>query len=438
MKRINRRYFLKTSAAVASALSTIRANAQNAVAPILGAGAGTIRIGLIGCGGRGCSDLSGFLKIPNIKCIAVCDVDDAMIANAMKAFVGGPAPAAHKDFRRVLDNKDIDVVIVGTPDHWHALPTINACQAGKDVYVEKPTASTIAEGRVMVDAARKYIRVVQVGAQWPSSKHFQDAIAFVQSGQLGKIRQVRAWAYLDWFKGLGKPADGPAPAGVDYDFWLGPAPKRPFNTARFHFSFRCFWDYAGGLMTDWGIHLINIVHHAMKVDAPTRITSHGGKLAIDDIAETPDTQIAVYDYPGFIMTWEHQAEGGLAPENYYAGIAFYGTEGKLTVNSKFWEVVPEKNSKDLKPQKNENPPGVGEGHADHVRNFLECVVSRKRPIMDVALGHSVSAAAHLGNIALLTKSSIEWDAKEEKIKNNPAAAKLLPRDYRAPWVFPTA
>jgi predicted dehydrogenase len=216
-----------------------------------------IRVGLIGCGGISRADLTAFLSYPEVECPVVCDVDDAQLAKgiALVEKLRGRHPDTVKDFRRVIERKDVDVVLVCTPDHWHALPTVLACQEGKDVYVEKPLATTVAEGRAMVEAARRHGRVVQMGTQWRSGPHYQEAIEFVQSGKLGKIRQVRAWAYLDWVGGIGNPPDRDPPAGVDYDFWLGPAPLRPFNPNRFHFNFRWFWDYAGGLMTDWGVHL---------------------------------------------------------------------------------------------------------------------------------------------------------------------------------------
>src|SRR5690554_5594986 len=257
MKKISRRKFIGSSAVsgvMASSL-TSAASSTKQVSPN-----DKIHVALIGAGGMGKGDLRDFLRIDEVECLAVADVDESRVQEAKELVKErrGNTPDGYKDFRQIIDRKDIDAVIVATPDHWHALPTIYACESGKDVYVEKPLALTIQEGRAMVEAARKYDRVVQVGTQQRSSRHFAEAVDFVRSGQLGKIRQVRAWAYLDWKGGIGNPPDEQPPAGVDYDFWLGPAPKRPFNPARFHFTFRWFWDYSGGLMTDWGAHMVDV------------------------------------------------------------------------------------------------------------------------------------------------------------------------------------
>src|SRR5579884_1921975 len=232
-----------------------------ATAASYGTASDRIRLGLIGAGGRGRADLSAFLTSEDVDCTVVCDVDDRQIAAAMEVIekIRGKRPAGVRDFRRVLDDRDVDLCLIASPDHWHALHTTLACNAGKDVYVEKPLATTVAEGRAIVNAARRYQRVVQMGTQWPSMTHAQEAIEFVQSGRLGAIRQVRAWAYMEWAGGIGRPPDSSPPPGVDYDMWLGPAPQRAFNPNRFHQNFRWFWDYAGGLMTDWGVHLLNVV-----------------------------------------------------------------------------------------------------------------------------------------------------------------------------------
>jgi len=294
-----------------------------------------IRVALIGCGGMGRGDLATFLRAPEVQCPLICDVDDAQIATTVKMLkkLNRPEPEAVKDFRRIMDRDDIDAVIVATPDHWHALPTIYACQSGKDVYCEKPLATSIAEGRVMVRAARKHNRVVQMGTQWRSGTHYQDAVRYVQSGKLGKIRLVRCWACLTWIAGIGHPKDCDPPPGVDYDMWLGPAPKRPFNPARFHFNFRWFWDYAGGLMTDWGVHLINIAQWAMQVKAPKAVSASGGKFVVDDISETPDTQCVLFEFGDFIMTWEHQVAGNHGIRRREHGVAFVGTNGTLVVDT---------------------------------------------------------------------------------------------------------
>jgi len=328
----------------------------------------------------------------------------------------------------------VDFVVVATPDHWHALPTVYACQAGKDVYCEKPLATTIWEGRRMLEAARRHNRVVQMGTQWRSGAHFREAVEFVQSGKLGKIRQVRAWAYLDWVGGIGSPPDSDPPAGADYDMWLGPAPKRPFNQNRFHFNFRWFWDYAGGLMTDWGVHLINLALWAMGPAPPRSVSTSGGKYAVDDHTETPDTQIAVYEFPTYTLIWEHQILGGVGLGGRPHGLAFSGVEGTLILDTSGWEVIPEA-KKPLGVFKRTVSPTdrAADGRPAHIRNFLECMRSRQQPVENLEVGHFVSTVAHLGNLALRSGAKITWDAQEERVLADPKADALVRVPYRAPW-----
>jgi predicted dehydrogenase len=287
----NRRTFLKSAGvgALAAGASPTAAS-QSKVA-----GANDrIRIGLIGCGGMGNADLRDFLLVKNVELVALCDVDKSRIEKTQATTAsdaGQKAGFVTQDFRKLIERNDIDAVVVATPDHWHALPTIMACQAGKDVYVEKPLALTVGEGRVMVETARRYDRVVQMGTQQRSAPHYTDAVEHVKSGKLGKVRLVRAWAYLDWKGETPHLPDGPPPDGVDYDMWLGPAPKVPYNRNRFHFTFRWYWPYSGGLMTDWGAHMIDIANWAMGIKAPSTAMSVGGKFAYPkDAMETPDTQ----------------------------------------------------------------------------------------------------------------------------------------------------
>ncbi len=447
MNRTTRRTFLNkslaTAGAAASAGYAARAAQQVGALSALGSsvlGANErIRVGVIGVGGRGRHDMVTFLEQgKHIECPVVCDVDGAMIAAAVDELKkhDRPQPDTVKDFRRVIDRKDIDIVLVATPDHWHALPTIHACQAGKDVFCEKPLANSIGEGHAMVEHARKHKRVVQMGTQWRLSKHHADAIDYVHSGKLGKIRLVRCWCALAWFKDVGKREDGPVPAGVDYDMWLGPAPKRPFNSGRFHFNFRWFWDYSGGLMTDWGVHLLNLAMWGMKCDFPKRVASTGGKFAFDDIAETPDTQTAIYDYGDFGLIWEHQAGTGHGAEGREHGVAFYGLNGTLIVDASGWEVAPEgKKLEAIKKQREED------SHACELRlvaDFLDCVRTRQKPAQDIELGHRVSSVAHLGNLAVRTGRSIEYDTANMRVIGNDEANAMITRPYRSPWELPKA
>jgi len=401
-----------------------------------------VRVGLIGCGGMGTGDLRDMLR-SGAQCVALCDVDDAQSAK-VRELVGrdfSQTPAlVTRDFRRVLDRSDIDAVIVATPDHWHALPTVMACEAGKDVYVEKPLSLTIGEGRVMVDVARRTKRVVQMGTQQRSAQHYADAIEYVKSGQLGTIRVVKTWAYQDWMGNVAKVPDGDPPATVDYDLWLGPAPKRPFNQNRFHFNFRWYYDYSGGLMTDWGAHMIDIANWGMGVIAPKSATSVGGKFGFpDDAEETPDTQQALWEYDGFSMMWEHATAIGQGPYMRDHGVAFHGNNGVLVVDRGGWEVLPETESPPGQKKRyrmaGEPRRGTGGGdyHLAHVRNFLDCMDSRQAPRSDVEIGHNSMLACHLGNIAFRVGRRVQWDVKGERIVGDDEAQKLVMKEYRAPW-----
>ncbi len=347
MKDKARRKFLKQSIGLGAAGTALLARPMTAAAysRVLGSN-DRIRVALVGCGGMGRGDLRDFLKVKNVECAALCDVDQAQIGKTTKDILE-PASAAvpsvkTSDFRKVLDIKELEAVIVATPDHWHALPTVMACQAGKDVYVEKPLSVSIGEGRVMVDVARKYDRVVQMGTQQRSAPHYTEAVDYVKSGKLGRVRLVRAWAYLDWKGETPAQPDGQAPAGVDYDMWLGPARKRPFNLNRFHFTFRWYWDYSGGLMTDWGAHMIDIANWGMGIKAPSSAVSIGGKFGYpNDAMETPDTQQVMWAFPGFSMIWEHALGVGRGPEAREHGIQFHGEQGVLVVDRNSWEVFPE-------------------------------------------------------------------------------------------------
>lgn len=452
MRAKNRREFLQDSvqlgaAAVGSSIVGAKPLlAQSAAASQNVAGASNrIRVGLIGCGGMGQADLRDFLKVEGIQCVALCDVDDSKSAET-RAWVtkqdGQNPDLITRDFRKLLDRKDIDAVIVGTPDHWHALPAIMACQAGKDVYVEKPLSISIGEGRLMVKAARKYNRVVQMGTQQRSAPHYAEAVEYVKSGKLGKIRLVRAWAYQGWMGNIPKVPDSDPPPGVDYETWLGPAPKRPFNKNRFHFNFRWYWDYSGGLMTDWGAHMIDIANWAMGIKAPGTAMSVGGRFGFpDDAEETPDTQQVLWAFPEFSMLWEHATPIDRGPEARNHGVAFHGNNGTLVVDRGGWEVHPEivrvegKQQYKLASFPRQNV-GNDQSHLEHVKNFIECMRSRALPRSDVEIGHNSMIACHLGNIAFRLGRQIRWDVENEKMINDAEAEGYVTRAYRAPWKLP--
>lgn len=455
--KVNRRRFVSASAIGMLGASTPLGSAapKNANDRIVTA--------FIGVGGMGRINLRDFMLMEDVSVAAVCDLweHNRNLAEKMTEKQPEGKARAFSDFRAVLDLKDVDVVVVSTPDHWHALPTILACQAGKDVYVEKPLAHNIYEGRKMVEAARRHHRVVQMGTQQRSGKHYQEVFQLIQAGKIGKVSFVTTWNYENESpSGIGNPPDGNPPPGMDWDMYLGAAPKKPFNPNRFISHFRWFWDYAGGMMTDWGTHHIDSVHAAMGVNAPLTISAAGGKYSLKDNRETPDTLMVTYEYPGFILTYTHRALNDRGCQNRSYGIEFYGTDATLFLDRSGYEIYPETRISEGEPvppylmqlKTAEDPPQVwsrkrsmkmgrsplivGEGsdqHISHVRNFLDCVKSRQKPFSDVEAGHSSTAAAHLGNIALHTRRKILWDAEKERIISDPEANRFLSREFRKPW-----
>ena len=399
-----------------------------------------IRVGLIGCRSMGYGDLSTFLDYPEVECVALCDVDDEWLnkrAADVEKKSGKRVPNLYKDWRRVIDNKDVDVVIVGTPDHWHCLPTIHACQAGKDVYVEKPLANTIEECDLMVKAARKYNRIVQVGQWQRSDPHWDEAAAFLRAGHIGRIRTVKVWAYQDGKPTLPVKPDCEPPAGVDYDMWLGPAPKRPFNPYRFHYNFRFFWDYAGGLMSDWGVHLLDYALEGMGADLPTRVCTGGGKLAYpDDAMETPDTLMATYAYKDFNIIWDHACGINHGLYNRKEGLAFFGEKGTMVLDRAGWEVLPEVANDTPRMEAVPFKKGEGKGLYNHVGNFLSCIKSRELPHADVAIGARVAKMAHLANISCRVQREVRWDDANHCFIGDEEATALAKAYYRAPWTLP--
>ena len=434
---MNRRRFLAAGAAgVVAANAVLRA--QPASARVLGAN-DRVRVGVIGTGRQGVYDLEAHMALDDVDIVAICDVYGANLA---KAAAVAPQAQQHKDFREVLDRTDVDAVIIGTPDHWHALQTVMACQAGKDVYVEKPASVAIVEGRRMVEAARKYNRVVQVGTQQRSAAHFQKTVDLVKDGRIGRVSLVRCWnAGNASPKGLGNPPDSAPPADLDWDMWLGPAPKVAFNPNRFgvypdvYSYFRYFWDYAGGMMTDWGVHLIDIAQWVMNVEAPTEASAVGGKFVLEDNRETPDTILATYRYPGFVMTYENRSANARGISGHGYGIEFYGTDGTLFVDRSGLEIVPEERGPSTARERRTEPFTLEstKDQSNHARNFIDCVKSRQAPICDIEIGHRSTSTAILGNLAYRSGATVKWDGRTETIDGNRRASELLDRAYRKPW-----
>jgi predicted dehydrogenase len=420
--------------------------------------------GLIGLGGRGSYELELCLRNKSIEVAAVADVFDPLVAKALRQ-TGGKA-AGYRDFRRILDRKDIDVVFVSTPDHWHAIPTILACQAGKDVFCEKPLSHTVEEGRRMVEAARKYDRVVQTGSQQRSSVYFAEIIKLIRSGYIGRVTMIECWNLVNNYpEGIGNPPDEDPPPGLDWDMYLGPAPKVPYNRNRFLWNFRWFWDYSGGIMTDWGAHHFDVIHWAMGVEAPSKVAAVGGKFCLRDNRETPDTFMAVFEYPGFLARFTERDANGMQLANRGGGMLFYGTLGTLALDRSHYEILPEmKREGDseaidrieqyrpgyaartasaplplkplCEPRKGADiwtHPGMQEAH---IENFLDCVRSRKQPAADVEIGHRAATACQLAVIAYKAGRAIRWDSERETIMGDSGAQRYLTKTYRAPWALP--
>ena len=417
-----------------------------------------VRMGLIGCGGRGMFDAKLMRDASNVEFVAVCDLYPPRLAEAREW--AGPSAKAYKDFRRLLEQKDVDAVLIATPDHWHAIPTMLACQAGKDVYVEKPLSHNVREGRAIIEAARRHNRIVQVGTQQRSAPHYAEVARIIQSGELGRVHFVRIWNYVNMYPdGIGRAPDSAPPEGVDWDMYLGSAPYVPFNKNRFVGTFRWFWDYGGGLVTDFGIHRFDSMHQIMNAVEPMSISASGGRYGLTDGAETPDIVQVTYEYPGFVLSYEasmlnaHGAGGRTPGKKYYQargaddrphGEAYHGTNGTLIVDRLGFEIYPESG----------NPSGPGaagrerategfrmarkEVSADdatalHTQHFIECVRSRKKPAADVEVGHRSTIVSHLGNIAFRTGHKIRWDAAKEQILDDVVASRLLGRQARKPW-----
>ncbi|MDI9364090.1 MAG: Gfo/Idh/MocA family oxidoreductase [Flavobacterium sp.] len=443
MSSNSRRNFLQKSAllmggtAAASALNNqVFAFFKNKIMP-----SNQVNIGAIGINGMGWSDLTAALKIPGVNVIALCDVDknvlDKRMADLAKMNIDTSKIKLYNDYRQLLDQKDIDAVIIGTPDHWHALQMIHACEAGKDVYIEKPVGNSIIECRTMVAAQQRYGKIVQAGQWQRSQQHFGDAIKFVHSGQLGNIRTVKTWCYLDWKQPLDVKPNAPVPAGVDYTKWLGPAMQRPFNPNRFHFTFRWFWDYAGGLMTDWGVHLLDYALLGMQVDTPKSIVTVGGKFAKPDSAdETPDTLMALYEFDNFNIIWDHAVGIGNGDYNRTHGIAFIGNNGTLVLNRDGWEVIEEKKNahKVVVPFTKQ----VDNGLNKHLDNFISVVKSKKAEDLHcpIQAGAAIASLSQMGNIAYRSQQKLFWNTATNQFTDNAINKKYLMANYHNGYKLP--
>jgi predicted dehydrogenase len=430
-----RRQFLKHAAA-----SSLAAVVPALSFPQTKSSVNQLRIGAIGIRGIGWSNWLAFSKLPGVSLVAVADVDTEVIDNRLKDWrkQSDSSPLIYKDYRKMLENPDIDAVLIGTPDHWHALQTWHALQAGKHVYVEKPLANTVSECLFLQKLEARFPKLkIQVGLQQRSGKHWQDAVAAVHSGVLGKIRWVKAWAYTNK-PFLPKLENTSAPASVDYDLWLGPAPKVPFNANRFHQTFRWYWDYAGGLMTDWGVHMLDIVLWAMKNPTPKTISASGGQLAYPgDAMEIPDTLTAIYEFQDFTLTWEHTFGLFRGPYDRMHGVAFIGEKGTLVVDRSGWEIIPEyQEEKGRKIFKMEGLPlqkANGDDRLEHARNFVQAIQENEKLASTLPDAAWATIVAHMGNIAFRTGQRLQFDGNTMQFTNSKSGNQLLQHHYRAPW-----
>lgn len=450
MNHITRRDFART-AGVATALSYSR---------IVGAN-DRVGLGYIGLGNRGDQVHDAFLEHGDCQTVAVCDLRDDYLDLAVKK--SRATPARYKEYKKLLEDKNVDAVVIATPDHWHALMFIDACHAGKDVYVEKPLSLTVVEGRKMVDTAERTKRVTQVGTNRRSWKNCREAAEFVRSGGIGHVTAARAFhIHNEWPNGLGPASDSPAPSDWEWDQWLGPAPKVPYNSNRMYYNFRWFYNYSGGQLTNFGVHYIDIIRWCLGQDSPRSVTAIGGKYAgIKDNREIPDTLQVLWEFDGPTLVAFEQYNANAAPGDLKnSEMELRGTEGTMYIRVANWEVVPEKNASAYEgydhghgygnpvnrdygarvsnSMKTSIEPKSVKGSSDqdtmtHARNFLDCIKTRGKCNADVLTGHLSTVPSLIGNIAHKTRTHLEWDGKAERFTNNDHANEFLQYEYRAPY-----
>ena len=455
-KKTTRRKFLQNST-VTAATVTLGMNAMGTPKVRAARGANEkIRVGFIGVGNRGTQLLRSFLKQDDVQVAALCDVyepylmrDNSKVDQKLQDSLGGRIPrmtenldgnvARYKDFRQLLDRKDIDAVVIATPDHWHAIQAISACQAGKDVYVEKPLSVTVVEGRKMVEAAKRYNRVVQVGLHRRSSRSYMQTVEDVQSDKIGKVTVGRAYRISNMTpNGIGRYPDTTPPKGFDWDMWLGPRAERPYKNNLVFYKFR-WWKSYSSQMGNWGVHYLDAMRWILGQEAPISISAHGGRFAVDDDRTIPDTMEVIFELPSGVLLifGQYEASGGDAMIE--GEIELRGTLGNLYCGSegKAFKIIPSRGGQfqDSKPriEPMEAKSIDGDLTDQHVRNFVDCVKSRAKTHCDMETGHRSTTFALLANIALATKSRLDWDAKTEQFTNNKKANRLLQYKYRKPW-----
>ncbi|HYH68317.1 MAG TPA: Gfo/Idh/MocA family oxidoreductase [Urbifossiella sp.] len=447
MPRVSRRAFAAAAAALPAA----------SYAQIPGANA-RVRLGVIGVGNRGDQLLDAFLTHPDQAVVAVCDAYEPYLPAAAEKVrrASGELPLTVKEYRRVLDRRDVDAVVIATPDHWHALQFVDACHAGKHVYCEKPLSLTISEGRRMADVARQTRRVTQVGLHRRSSPLVAEAVKLIRDGAIGKVTVAKCYHHRNESPmGIGSPADGEPPAGLDYDLWLGPAPKVPFNRNKVLYKFRWFWDYSGGQLTNFGTHYLDVIQWALNQEAPKAVACLGGKFGTEDNRQIPDTLEAVWQYEGCLVTFS-QFNCNASPGNPKGGtIEFRGTKGTIFLNdaATILELVPENerteelpalsplqreaNTKQGRATRQARMPYVQKVAGDptplHARSFLDGVKNGTATTCPAEVGHRSTTATLLARVALMQGKTLTWDAAAERVTNDAASNRLLSYEYRAPY-----
>jgi predicted dehydrogenase len=395
-----------------------------------------VRIAIIGVRGRGRALAGDFLNVPNVEIAALVDPDQRSFARAAKAITDktGKAATQHADLRRVLDDKNIDAVVIATPDHWHGPASILAASAGKDVYVEKPCSHNLREGRLMVNAASKYSRIMQVGTQARSRASTQRAIQYIHSGKIGKVRMAKAWN-VQLRDNIGKHQDSTAPKELDYDLWTGPAPAMPYRENRLHYNWHWWWNFGTGDMGNDGVHQMDIARWALQVDAPISAAGWASKVFFDDDQQTPDSMNITFNYQGGeAMIFEQRIWTPYGMSDQENGVAVFGSDGMVEIgrwNGKWGWKLYERRGKLVSTDQSD-------GDEAHAQNFVDSVRSRKLPNATIATGHTSTLHAHLGNIIARTGRNIVFNPHTEAIASDAEATRLLGRQYRSHWATPKA
>ena len=433
-EKISRRSFGKAGGAATlgwTAVSASRVYGANDV----------VRLGFIGVANRGGQLIKSFLKHDDVRTVVLCDVHKPTLDAALKR-AGGKADTCG-DFRRVLDRKDLDAVVVATPDHWHAIMTVDACKAGKDVYVEKPLCKTVYEGRKMVEAARRHDRVVQVGTHRRSSKLYAAVAELIARDKVGKVTMSKAFRLSNMYPlGIGKKQPVEPPKDLDWEMWLGPRPLRGYQDNITPYKFR-WWGLYSSQAANFGVHRLDAIRWLTGELAPSSVCAMGGRFAVDDDRTIPDTMQATFEFASgrLAVFGQYEASQNLAlpgdRELARAKIELRGTLGTIYIGDPGYQIIPERGGQfqDTKERMEAVREGTPDGNLtnQHTRNFLDCVKSRERPTADVEIGHRSTTFSHLANISLQTRLRIEWDAEKERITNSEEANELLHYEYRKPW-----